>query len=208
MSVIPFETKDSEVIGQIKGIETVPGQFGEQIQITLTPVDPNATNVRLWWFGVSDKKSSKWGRFLASFNESRIKANPSAGAAKKVEDMLDIYVRIAEIPRAAKIRGEDREWREQVVREVYLTQDHALTAWQTANPQTETTAEEVTPTPVVSVVPDAVKTVIQQKWNEISAANSGLPQPVVEELFWESVKSWGFDRAAVFASLKAEEIPY
>ena len=208
MSSIPFETKDAEVIGQIKGLETVPGQFGEQIQITVTPVNPNATNVRLWWFALSDRKSSKWGRFLASFNEARIKANPSAGAAKRVEDLLDVYVRVAEVPRAAKVRGEDREWREQVVREVYLTQDYAFIAWQTANPLSETVTEAAPVTPTITAIPDAIKPIVQQKWNELVTANPGLLQPVLEELFWESVKSWGFDRAAVFASLKVKELPF
>jgi hypothetical protein len=190
--MIPVVATPQEVIGKVDSVELVQGNFGEQVKIVITPSNPEATNVRMFFFKPSDNQSSKWMKFVASFN----KANGSA--IKVVEEMVGVYVRIEEVKKSGKVQNEDREWTEPVVREVFASADAALSAWGLNRASANVNSEPVEVAPIAQI-PDAVAGILKQKWVEVSGKNQGVPAEIVNEIFWNEVKGWGFDRQSVLA---------
>lgn len=205
---IPVVGEMPKTLGKISAIEIVEGKFGPQIQVTVEPVNPEATNVRLFWFpaprpGQKPLSTSKWMKFVNSFNDAHKKAVTGAQPIKKADEMLDCYVTIEEIQRSARIQGEDRTWAEPTVVTIFNSATQALDEWRKDNPVVEGSQESsqenaensAAPVAVKREIPEQVIGILKAQW-----ASAGGDK----EKFWAIVGPWGYDINDVF---EAMEVP-
>jgi len=109
---IPVKPEPVVVYGQISAVELVEGEYGEQVEVRLDPI-PAEEFQRRWWFKPSSRASSKWMKFVTSFNKAR------GEDIENAEELVGQFVKIEEIEKSGNIRGEDRTWTEPVVTKVY-----------------------------------------------------------------------------------------
>ena len=195
---ISVEATGLEVIGKIKEIGLVDGKFGSQIQVTMQPADPNAANMRMWWFPNKPpfRANSKWIKFIKSFDLCVSRNTGKAYAIKDSDEMLGHWVTIEDVQRSGIVQGEPREWTEPVVKEVFENEAAAMAAW-SKNAPAPVAQTEPAPAPRATIEP-AVVAVLKSQWD---TANHD------EALFWPMVQGWGYSKELVMASVK-DEIPY
>lgn len=174
---IPVKPAPDRLVGEIVSVEVVAGDYGKQIQVTLDPV-PAAEFHRQFWFTYSAKGSSKWMRFVTSFNQSIGREIDAA------DELVGEIVEIVEHERSGEIRGEARTWTEPVVVTVFMDRDEAMAAVEQPVSNTPGTA-----------APDSVPPTLESM--------SGLLTQVYEatgrdpDRFFAQVKGFGFSRDAV-----------
>ena len=196
MGSIPFVPEPTETIGKITGVTLADGQFGKQIQVSILPVNPEATNERLFWFKVSSKSNSKWMNFVTSFNAALLNLDSKRHPAINENDMVNTWVRIVELEKSGVVNGEQRKWTEPSITEAYATQEAALAVWQTKQPVAEEpspeTPPEAKPEPLLPVNP-AVVPILKNQWT----ASGQDP-----DKFWALVSSWGYTKEQVLEAVK------
>ena len=199
MGVIPFVSEPTETIGKITGVTLTDGTYGKQIQVSILPVNPEATNERLFWFKVSSKSNSKWMNFVASFNTALLTLDSARHPAINENDMVDTWVRIVELEKSGTVNGEQRKWTEPSVAEAYATQEAVLAVWQAkqlvaGEPLPETSAQpEAKPEPPFTPVNPAVIPILKNQWT----ASGQDP-----DKFWALVSSWGYTKEQVLEAVK------
>ena len=171
MSPIPVKAEPAQVIGQITKVEEAEGSFGPQVRINLLPADPSAVNERIFFFKISTRGNSKWIKFVDSFNKALAKVVQGASEIADVNEMVSTWVRIAEIPRSGVINGEQRDWVDPEVSEVYTSQENAVKAWETGFKKV-TEGLPPAPTapsapPATAVIPEALVPILKKNWDDV-----------------------------------------
>ncbi len=193
---IPVKAEPAQVFGQISNAEEVQGQFGEQVRINLLPADPSAVNERVFFFKISTRANSKWIKFVDSFNKALAKAIQGAGEIADVNEIVGTWVKVIEVPRSGIVNGEQRDWTDPEVAEVYTSKENCVTAWETRVSSVKSTlppAPTEPPATAAPAIPDALIPILKKNWTDVKGN---------EAAYLAITSSFGFPKEALLAAVK------
>ena len=195
---IPVTVTHQKLIGKVESIQEVEGNYGTQVQVVVAPANPEAVTNRLFWFKPSDKGNSKWMKFVNAFNSARAAAVQGSVPVQSVDELVNAWVEIEELPRSGVVQGEQRDWTEPVISHYFATEEGARNTWAAQNnveAPPEVPATPATPPDVpASTVPPPIAATLKNM-----LAKSGKPLPV---FYATEVASWGYTLEQVAEAVK------